>query len=202
MRYIIAATAFALIAGINLGFLLSRGLDGSASAAPPTQAVEEQNLDGSGFIRVHEQGVADVNVTNPSLPVSGTVDVGNLPAVQDVNVVSVPPEQGRLIELGTQAIPGGGHYQSSFVDVSDCERVTLMARGTSGVSHSINEAEMSPDGTIAVLANLVVEELGGNGKASSSWHNLEVAMPFIRFRVSHASSSTSTNITAWIWCTP
>ena len=37
MRYIIAvATAFALIAGIALGFVVSRGLDGSASAAPPT----------------------------------------------------------------------------------------------------------------------------------------------------------------------
>ena len=201
MRYIIATTAFTLIAGIALGFVVSRGLDGSASAAPKAQGVEEQNLDGSGFIAVHEQGVADVNVTNPSLPVSGTVDVGNLPAVQDVNVVSVPPEEGRLIELGTQAIPGGGHYQSSFVNVSDCERVTLMARGTSGVSHSINEVEISPDGTIPVLANLIVEELGGNGKNSSSWHNLEVAMPFIRFRVGQASSSTSTNITAWIWCT-
>ena len=36
MRYIIAAaTAFALVAGIALGFIVSRGLDGSASAAPP-----------------------------------------------------------------------------------------------------------------------------------------------------------------------
>ena len=74
MRYIIAAPAFALVAGIALGFVVSRGLDGSASAAPPTQAVEEQNLDASGFIAVHEQGTANV---------AGTVDVGNLPAVQD-----------------------------------------------------------------------------------------------------------------------
>ena len=178
MRYIVAATAFALIAGIALGVVVSNGLDGSASAAPKAQAVEEQNVDTNGFIAVHEQGTAAVNV------------------------VSLPSQTGRLIELGTQAVPGGGHYQSSFVDVSDCERVTLMARGTSGVDHSIGEFEMSPDGTIAVLANLIVEELGGGGKNSSSWHNLEVAMPFIRFRVTHASSSTSTNITAWIWCTP
>ncbi len=43
---------------------MSRGLGGSASAATPTQAVEEQNLDASGFIAVHEQGTANVNVTN------------------------------------------------------------------------------------------------------------------------------------------
>ena len=55
MRYIIAAaTAFALMVGIALGFVVSRGLDGSASAAPPTQDVEVTNfpLDGNGDIRV------------------------------------------------------------------------------------------------------------------------------------------------------
>ena len=64
MRYIIAATAFAFVAGIMLGFILSDGLGDSASAAPRTQAVEEQNLDGSGFMAVHEQGIADVNVVS------------------------------------------------------------------------------------------------------------------------------------------
>src|SRR3970040_2117190 len=86
MRYIITtATAVALIVGIALGFVVSRGLDGSASAAPPPPAdtkVREQNLDGSGLIRVHEQGTANV---------AGTVSVGNLPAVQDVNVVAAGP---------------------------------------------------------------------------------------------------------------
>jgi hypothetical protein len=32
--------------------------------------VEEQNLDAEGNIKVHEQGTADVNVTNSSLPVA------------------------------------------------------------------------------------------------------------------------------------
>ena len=65
MRYIIAAaTAFALVAGIALGFVVSRGLEDSASAAPKTQAVEEQNVDANGFIAVHEQGTADVNVVS------------------------------------------------------------------------------------------------------------------------------------------
>ncbi len=90
MRYIIAAaTAFALIAGIALGVVVSNGLDGSASAAPKAQAVEEQNVDASGSIAVHEQGTANV---------AGTVDVGNLPAIQDVNVVSLPSQDPGPLE--------------------------------------------------------------------------------------------------------
>jgi hypothetical protein len=82
----------------------------TAFAAPPdptpgaTQPVREQNLDADGLIRVHEQGVADVNVTNDplnvavandTLNVSGEVEVTNFPATQDVNVVggsiALPP---------------------------------------------------------------------------------------------------------------
>lgn len=50
-----------------------------------SQPVRELNVDGSGAIRVHEQGVADVNVTNLPLPVTGTVDIGN--SSLDVNVL-------------------------------------------------------------------------------------------------------------------
>lgn len=32
--------------------------------------MEEQNLDADGNIKVHEQGIADVNVTNTSLAVA------------------------------------------------------------------------------------------------------------------------------------
>ncbi len=100
MRYIIAAaTAFALVAGIALGFVVSGGLDGSASAAPKAQVVREENVDTNGFIAVHEQGTADVNVTNAALPVSGTVDVGNLPVVQDVNVISLPSQDPGPLEF-------------------------------------------------------------------------------------------------------
>lgn len=102
MRYIIAAaTAFALVVGIAIGFTLTaRVFEAEAKPPPPgPQAVEEQNLDGSGFIAVHEQGTADVNVTNAALPVSGTVDVGNLPVVQDVNVISLPSQDPGPLEF-------------------------------------------------------------------------------------------------------
>ena len=68
--------------GVPLGFVLRGGaFEAEAKPPPETQLVEEQNVDANDFIRVHEQGVADVNVTNATLPVSGTVNVGNLPAV-------------------------------------------------------------------------------------------------------------------------
>jgi len=86
------------------------GTTATGYAQPPdphdgaTLPVREQNLDADGLIRVHEQGIADVNVTdeelnvnitNDSLSVSGEVEVSNFPATQDVNVVggaiSLPP---------------------------------------------------------------------------------------------------------------
>ena len=105
MRYIIAAAVFALVAGIALGFIVSRGLDGSASAAPKAQAVREQNLDGSGFIAVHEQGVADVNVVSVT---SGLMEYTHLYIkVQSNGSVEAPPTgsidlDAELTALGAQ----------------------------------------------------------------------------------------------------
>ena len=50
--------------------------------------VREQNIDGSGWIKVHEQGQANGHVTNASLPVSGEVSVSNFPQTL---IMSVPP---------------------------------------------------------------------------------------------------------------
>ena len=89
----LTALAIVILAlGIVLGLALKGGVFQTAAAKPPPplQPVEEQNLDASGFIAVHEQGVAAV---------SGTVDVGNLPAVQDVNVISMPSEEPGSVEF-------------------------------------------------------------------------------------------------------
>ena len=184
-----------LALGIALGFVVSRSLDGSASAAPPPPAdtkVREQNLDGSGFIRVHEQGTANV---------TGTVDVGNLPAVQDVNVVSATPQTGRLIELGTHTVPWGGAFTTPLVDVSDCQRVTLMAK-SSGSSTNASIEYMSPDGTTRIAAP---DDLGGTQGwegGTYSRHNVEIVMPFMSLVISSSSAGTPTDLTAWIWCVP
>ena len=77
MRYIIAsATAFALIVGVAIGFTLTATVFEAEAKPPPPgpQPVEEQNLDASGFIAVHEQGVADVNVLSLPSQVLGPLE--------------------------------------------------------------------------------------------------------------------------------
>ena len=47
MRYVIAAAAFALVAGIALDFVLRGGaFEAKATPPPEVQPVEEQNIDG------------------------------------------------------------------------------------------------------------------------------------------------------------
>ena len=97
-----------LIAGVSVlvfGFLLSLATAQSPDPRPgATQPVREQNLDAAGAIRVHEQGVADVSVTNDSLAVVGTVDVANFPTKFDVNVtggkvaITATPAEGVFVD--------------------------------------------------------------------------------------------------------
>ena len=106
-----------LLSVLTVSALLGPSIGGIAVSAQdiepvgPTKPVVEQNLDALGRIRVHEQGVADVNVqnnnldvtlsneeldvnvTNANVPVVGAVDVTNFPATQNVNVQNLPSTQ-------------------------------------------------------------------------------------------------------------
>jgi hypothetical protein len=69
MRVIIVV-ALVMVAVVSV-FGGSQLLNQAGAAPPPPQPqpVREQNLDSSGFIRVHEQGTANVNVVSmPSAP--------------------------------------------------------------------------------------------------------------------------------------
>lgn len=194
MRYIIAAaTAFALIAGIALGFVGSKGLDGSASAAPKAQAVEEQNVDASGFIAVHEQGTANV---------AGTVDVGNLPAVQDVNVVSAPSQEPTLIELTFTTVPTSTTIsRSNLVDISDCGLISVFVLGSSFITDTTLG---SPNGTQLISVRLAGDHLGDrvDGVRSASILNVPTNLPFILITSGGSSSSQGEASTGWIYCAP
>jgi hypothetical protein len=94
----------------------------------PDMPVVEQNLDADGYIAVHEQGTADVNVVGGSMtvggtvsanqvgdwsvdvdnfpavqPVSGTVSVGNFPTTQDVNVTNGSLAVSGTVQIGNSA---------------------------------------------------------------------------------------------------
>jgi hypothetical protein len=64
-----AVVAAALVGGV---LAVALAPEAAISAVRDT-FVREQNLDADGFIRVHEQGTADVRVANDVVPVAGTV---------------------------------------------------------------------------------------------------------------------------------
>jgi hypothetical protein len=84
-KLLIAAVAVVLLSGAVLGGtvfhepiaqaatqVLNVFVTNDSTHPVPTK---EQNLDASGNIKVHEQGIANVNVSNASIPVNGTVSV-------------------------------------------------------------------------------------------------------------------------------
>lgn len=91
----LALGALAIVVIVGMLFQQPAAADPPDPTPGATNPVREQNLDAAGLIRVHEQGTADVNVTNTPLDVQGSVDVDNFPTsfevsnfpdVQDVNV--------------------------------------------------------------------------------------------------------------------
>ena len=191
-RLTVAVVALGLVAGVIIGAIIGNPFDGTASAAPPAKdtLVREQNLDADGFIRVHEQGISNVNVVNfPS------------------------PSAGRLIELGTQTVGPNQSYQSSLVDVSDCSEMLAMARSTGTGIGFDNRFETSPDGTTVVGApapidvrrEQVIDGVGTasavvRGQGTSTNWTFPSPYRFIRLHVLKAAALETTDITAWIWC--
>ncbi len=114
-----------LVAGVAMGSALM-GTAGADPAGPPGGLeVIEQNLDGDGYIAVHEQGVADVNVTNSSLgvvfPATQDVRVSNFPDPLSVSVGNTPlPVSGNV----TADVSGSSVSLSSPVDVNGPVQVT------------------------------------------------------------------------------
>ena len=188
MRYIIAAATIALVAGIALGFVLGSGaFEAEAKPPPEIQPVEEQNLDGNGFMAVHEQGVAEVNVTNASLSVAGTVDVGNQP-------------QGRVILVGENInVPQGGLFQSDWIDTADCSRLAIFLDPPSTSSPSVR---LSADGVTvnAIIGGVPV----GAGSTFGGIYYLDLTdgLPIVAPQVAVAFGSLAVVDKVWLYCAP
>ncbi len=109
----------------------------------PPLAVREANVDTSDWIRVHEQGIADVNViggqidaniTNSSLEVTGSVGVNNFPPVQDVNIVGGQVEvlfaPVTAVESGEVNSPAGAIKDVSFPSALMATAVSISFAGS------------------------------------------------------------------------
>lgn len=132
-RPLTAALAVGLISGVVGAFAFSLVFD-------PAEAAESVLR----VIQVHEVGTANVNVTNASVPVSGTVDVGNLP---DGRVTLVAEN----LNLGV-----GQPYVSDWVDTSDCSTLAVFVDPPASPS-----LQLSPDGVVVSAAIGPAASLGG-----------------------------------------
>jgi hypothetical protein len=104
MRRSIVVVSIVLLGGALGGTLFG---DRVLEAAAKILAVAEQNLDSNGYIRVHEQGTANVAVTN--FPATQNVTVTNLPTTQNVAVTNLPAREPFTAgeSIVAQAIPDG-----------------------------------------------------------------------------------------------
>ena len=128
MQRIIAVVVALAAVGIVTAFAADQLIpshDAGAAPQPQVQQVREQNLDGSGFIRVHEQGTPNVNVSK--LP------LGRLSLVAEN--VNAPPSEHVVVRFD--------------LDTADCRALTLFTNhGPMPLAYPLQAgALLSADGT-------------------------------------------------------
>lgn len=108
----------------------------TANAGSGTMATSSTQLpgalDGSGYLKTHEQGTANVNVTNASIPVTGTF----WQATQPVSASSLPLPSGAATETTLSAMSGklpsalGPQASASSLSVTPATGATFPVSGT------------------------------------------------------------------------
>jgi len=125
--------------------------------------VRERNIDTNGWIAVHEQGIADVEVVGGTLDVTGSVSVDNFPAVQSVTVNGGSMDvnvTGGTLDVNAN-LPSVTVIESDFVFVAAGEQTTFnfpTVQATS-ISFGADEDEFyiqafGPLGMVMGFANL------------------------------------------------
>jgi hypothetical protein len=97
MKRLALTAILTLLGAVVLGATVFRDQMAQATGLAGTAPVSEQNVDSHGLIRTHEQGTADVNVTNSSLQISGTPSVK---LDSSGNTVKLDPSNN-TVNLGT-----------------------------------------------------------------------------------------------------
>ncbi len=100
-----------------------------ASAAQGVASTIISPLDGSGYVAVHEQGTANVAVTN--FPATQRVSVANFPATQRVSVENFPAQQAaETVEISSGMLDGGNPWVE--FDARPYGRVRIIAKMMNG----------------------------------------------------------------------
>ena len=141
--------ALSLRAGDTLSTSLALTADATAPSNPPLN-VAESNRDGNGNIKVPEQGIVRV---------TGTVDVGNSPKVQDVNITNDALEVA-LPDQGTSLIYEEvmDDFNESFIRTVDIHKYARVRFATIVNGTGTVEFFLSTDGQ--VKSNFEVEAAG------------------------------------------
>ena len=157
LRFIVFAAVLGLVGGLAGAFAFNE-LSGQADAlAPLATRVREQNLDASGLIRVHEQGVADVNV------------------------LSTPPlaaPAGRTILVAENVtIPAGPNsHTTNFVATADCLNMAVFIE----MSGSLSPIELNLSGDGVTSHGVVgAEAFRGSGANRVAYFQVLNGMPVV-----------------------
>jgi len=163
--------ALSLRAGDTLSTQLTATSDATAPSNPPLN-VREANVDGNGNIKVHEQG---------TVAISGTVDIGNTPKVQDVNVTNDAldvklPDQGTA-QIYSETID---HFNENIQRTIDIHKYARVRFQTNVNGSGTVEYFVSTDG--GVLEHFEVDAGGFGhtvflGEAAGTKLFLEVVDP-------------------------
>ncbi len=121
-----------LLLGAVIGAMVFQGQAARAASSilsvfvtnSPTHPVpvQEQNLDSNGNIKVHEQGTANVNVTNTTVPVheQGTaqVNVANMPGSQPfMKNETIVLDSGQVFVSKCDSVPATKTFAMEYVDL-------------------------------------------------------------------------------------
>ncbi len=133
----IAILALAVVAA-GLGALFVGGeWASSAPAVQPPLPVQEQNLDADGNVKVHEQGVADVNVTNASLPVAPPEPITGGGSTLGIGCPSSSTQAEPIVASALQIAWLGGGVTTIRLLLGDSVVARFVGPGISGDSSSL-----------------------------------------------------------------
>ena len=177
-------------------------------ANTPAEAVpvREQNLDGNTNVKVHEQGTADVRVTNTvpvsgAVSVSGSVNVGNLPTSDGkLEVISAPAGQRAIMVASNTTVPANTAWHTGFRDTSDCQALAAFVR----TSFSLDDSDVSLWMTASTIATSLATT--GGIRVQEAWYfragssSLPVFTPKAEVVIVNGHDSPGTITEAWLIC--
>ena len=182
--------AISAVAGVlAAGPLLTSALDAQPNSTPnPPLKVLEQNLDANGFIKVHEQGVA--NVTGKVSVTGGSLSVTNFPSA--VNVHLAPVSGAYTFHFGLAA---NSNHLESFATINTTAIHTFAPSDEFQIVFQSPLSSLTDPGTST--PNTLLRLLGSDGELESFIKTFTQPVPLNGLRIfcQNESSNCAINLT-------